>query len=118
MTMTPTKKRTRIAANKAAATHISSKWRGMSPDRVSVGVTTAKITGKFSSDIIRSHGSKAWDQTEKGYSIDAERHAKSCMDVEGKGYISREQATSFGSQLICLEEDNKQIKEQFYWYYR
>jgi hypothetical protein len=36
------------------------------------------------------------------------------MDVEGKGYLSREEAVVFGSQHQSLKEDNKQIKKQLY----
>ena len=58
---------------------------------------TAKETGKSSYDVIMSCEFKAsWDQTEKGYlTEDAERPSNTNMDVEGKGYISREQVIPF-----------------------
>jgi hypothetical protein len=36
------------------------------------------------------------------------------VDVEGKGYLSREQALLFGSQFQTLKDDSKQIKKQLY----
>jgi hypothetical protein len=36
-----------------------------------------------------------WDQAEKGFLTNAEGLAKN-MDVEGKGYLSREEAVAFG----------------------
>jgi hypothetical protein len=59
------------------------------------------------------NASVRWDQAEKGFLTDAERLAKN-MDMEGKGYLSREEAVAFGSQHLRSKEDNKQIKKQLY----
>ena len=90
MTITPTKERVATAA-KAAATHC--RWMG-------TVAGTAKRTGRSSYDVIMSCEFKTlWDQTEKGYlTTDAERPSNTNMDVEGKGYISREPVIPFGGR--------------------
>jgi hypothetical protein len=66
-----------------------------------------------SAEFQMSDTSARWDKAEKGFLTDAERTAKN-LDVDGKGYLSREQSVKFASQFHDLKEDNKQIKKQVY----
>jgi hypothetical protein len=68
--------------------------------RETASTGAAIIAGDEKSEMSRAY--MAWDQEEKGYLTDTERLAKN-MDVEGKGYLSREQAVLFGSKFQTFE---------------
>ena len=85
----------------------------MTPTTIKTTTTAAAAAAATGKTPRMSDASVRWDQAEIGFLTDAERLAKN-MDVEGKGYLSREEAVAFGSQHLSLKEDNKQIKKQLY----